>query len=342
MAFTAQSTTGLADMISKLNTFLSGEGWSTHHVPASGEFAAYKNPSGSTWITLATKWDTATPVNLGIYQWHGAAYSGAANPWAQTNDSGNGAASGTNATLATQRSVSAASGADVVNFFWCFEDTNYFHVVMRTHVAGTERYQHFGAGLLTKYNDWTGGEYGYGHRQDTVNTNAPPPAGSTILLDGLIADTGALTNAEEYAATLHIEGMANQSGSGKWGVVMGNQASVNLGNDRAAVARIHILGGFRGGVFAGNLGNFIGTYGRGLIPMYPVVPFYWNRTTGNVHGPLGYMPDCRGVSLANFAAEDTITVGSDTWQVFPSHRYLSSGGTAGFTGFQGIAYKQVS
>ena len=339
MAFTNQTTSSLADFVSKLNTFLGANGWTTHHVPASGEFAAYKNPSGSTWITLATQWDTASPRRIGIYQWHGAAYSGASSPWNQTNDSGNGAASTTDATLAGQRHVDmSASGPQE---FWCFEDDDYFHVVVR---RDTDRYEHFGAGLLAKYNDWTGGEYCYGQAVDvTFNTNTCLRGGASYLLDGLSADdTPGFTNMEERCATLHLEGFDNQPGSGKWAVVMGNQPSANLGVDRAAVGRVHVNGGFRSGLFAPLFGQFAGTVQRGLVPMYPVVVAYWNRTNNDVYGPLGAMQDVRGVSIKDFVAGQEITFGGDTWVVFPSHRRQDSGATAGFTARQGIAYKQVA
>ena len=89
MSYTNQLTTNLADLISKLNTFLSGvPGWTTHHVPANGEFAARKTGVGFD-IGFASQWDTASPDYLGIYQWHGAAYNPAFSPWDQNDDSGN-------------------------------------------------------------------------------------------------------------------------------------------------------------------------------------------------------------------------------------------------------------
>ena len=45
MAFTSQATSSLADCVSKLNTFLAANGWTTHHAPGSGEFAARLVPA---------------------------------------------------------------------------------------------------------------------------------------------------------------------------------------------------------------------------------------------------------------------------------------------------------
>lgn len=340
MAFTSQACSGLADMVSKLNTFLNGEGWTTNHNAGTGVFAADKNPTGTTWITFGSQWAPATPNTLGVYQWHGNTFNTGLNPWAQTNDSGNGAASASNATLLTARRAVLDTGG-AVDHLWVFEDTNYFHAVARH--GASDRYVHFGAGLLTKYNDWTGGEYCYAQATDTSNPSpGPTRTTASYLLDGLSISGTPFTSLQLFVATIHAEGLNNEGGSSKWMVSMGNQASGSLGTDRAGNARIHAVGGFRGGPFSSLFGNFPGTFARGLVPMYPMPVFYWNRTTDNAEGPLGYQPDVRGVSMRNFQAEDSVTVGSDTWVLFPSHRIQTTGATAGFTGQQGIAYKQVA
>lgn len=340
MAFTSQACSGTADLFSKLNTFLSGEGWTTNYNAGTGVFAADKNPTGTVWITLAAQYNTSTPNNAGIYQWHGNTFNTGLNPWGQTNDSGNGAASTADATLATARRADMTTGG-AADHFWCFEDTNYFHVVFRR--GASDRYVHFGAGYLEKYNDFTGGEYCYAQATDTTNATPVVRTTASYLLDGAAVSGTPFTSLQLFVATMHLEGLNNQGGSSKWGVCMGNQSSGSLGTDRAGNARVHVNGGFRAGMFAPLFGAFPGTFARGLVPMYPIVPIYWNRTTDNAEGPLGKMPDVRGVSMRNFQAEDSILVGSDTWVLFPAHRIQTTTPlTAGFTGVQGIAYKQVA
>jgi hypothetical protein len=344
MSYTNQTTSSLPDLISKLNTFLSGTpGWTTNHVPASGVFAARKTGSGFD-IGFASQWNVASPNNLGIYQWIGGAYNAGVNPWQQTNDSGNGAASTVDATLGSNRH------APITNTpvqFWCFEDDNYFHCVVQ---ATATIFVHFGAGLLDKTSDWTGGEYVYGYRRDTANgaTQVLSAGSATYLLDGLLQNftPGLTTLAETYAATIHAEGLAGQGGSEKWCVSMGNQPSANLGNDRqgSPQPRRHWLGGYRGGPHAKNLGLFRGSLQRGLCPMYPITSFYWRRSPDELHGPMGQMRDVRGLNIRDFAAGDEITVGSDVWVVFPAGQKSAADiitGT-GFTGYQGIAYKKVT
>lgn len=345
MSYTNQTTTNLADLISKLNTFLSGTpGWTTNHIPASGVFAARKTGSGFD-IGFATQWDTGTPGNLGIYQWYNAAYNTGVSPWQQTNDSGNGAASTSNASLNGARYVPITN---TPLQFWCFEDDNYFHAVVQ---VSTSVYAHFGAGYLDKFNDWTGGEYVYGYLRDTTfaSSAALSTGSASYLLDGLVMNVPGigLTNAELFCATMHAEGLAGQGGSEKWCVVMGNQGSGNLGNDRqgSPQPRRHMLGGYRGGLHVKDLNvAFRGTLARGLVPMAPIIPYYWRRSPDELYGPMGQMKDVRMLNIANYEAGDEITVGSDTWVTFPaaSKSTTDSNTVAGTTGYQGIAYKKVT
>lgn len=344
MSYTNQTTSSLADLISKLNTFLSGTpGWTTNHIPASGVFAARKTGAGFD-IGFASQWDTTSPGNLGVYQWHNAAYNTGVSPWAQTNDSGNGAASTTNATLATARHVAITN---TPLQFWCFEDDNYFHCVVQ---VTTSIFVHFGAGVMDKFNDWTGGEYVYGHRRDTLfgGSTAISAGNSTYLLDGRLTDTspGLDAGAELHAATIRAEGLAGQGGSERWCVSMGNQPSANLGNDRqgSPQPRRHWMGGYRGGLHAKSLGLFRATLGRGLCPIYPIVSYYWRRSPDQVYGPMGVMKDVRGANIRDFAAGDEVTVGSDVWVVFPSGQKALSDlfSDPGYAGYQGIAYRKVT
>jgi len=337
MAYTNQTTTTLPDLISKLNTFLAANGWTTHHVPASGEFAARKTATGVD-VALAGQWNTSSALHMAIYQWHGAAYNSGASPWAQTNDSGNGAASTSNASIVTERLIGNV-GSPLQ--FWCFEGDYYFHVVIEASVG---EYVHFGAGSLEKFNDWTGGDYVYGHRfNGSSSTNSAVDAGTTNLLDGLVNGT----NLEKHAATVYLIGMLNQPAGGIYGVVMGNQSAASLGQDRQSVPkdRVHLMGGFRGGPSTLQWGMFHGNVASGLLPGYPITIFHRDvlggTPTGDIEGPLGRMPDVRGMSIRNYAGGDELVIGSDTWVVFPSFKkYPGSGSLANTSGYQGIAYRK--
>jgi hypothetical protein len=335
MANTNQTTTGLVDMISKLNTFLAAQGWTTTHTPASGEWAARKTSSGVD-VALATQWEVASPDHLGIYQWNGAAYNTGASPWAQNNDSGTGAASTTNSGLAFQR---IAGNLATCTQFWCYEEDFYFHVVVEESAG---KYVHFGAGSLEKFNDWTGGDYVYGHRfNGTSGSNYAVNAGSTGILDGLVSGT----NLEQHAATVYLTGMLNQPAGGLYGVVMGAQNAANLGQDRQGTPkdRVHLMGGFRAGPSVLQWGMFYGNIASGLLPGYPITIFHRDvlggSPTNDIEGPLGRMKDVRGMSIKNYAGGDEITIGGDTWVIFPQY---TKGAGANTSGNQGIIYKKIA
>ncbi len=343
MSYINESVSSLADLITKLDAFLTGTpGWTQDVLDTgNGKWAVHKTGAGFE-CRIAAKWDTATPSNVGLYQYLGA-YNVGAEPYAQADDSGNGAQSGTNATLAGARYV-AITNTPVQ--YWCFEDDNYFHVVVETSAGN---FKHFGCGQLAKFGDWTGGEYVYGqHIAATGTTLVGVAVNNTAILDGLASDGGtpAVNNMEEFVATLHVESLPNQVASGKYAVFMGNQGSGNLGNDRQAApkARGHFFGGFRAGPYARPLSRFMAaTDLSGHMPLYPIVGFYWDRSTGDVYGPMGYMKDVRGCSLRNLVGGDELTIGGDTWIVFPTRaRWTGSGAHTSTSDYQGIAYKKVT
>ena len=289
---------------------------------------------------MATQWDTASPSALGVYQWSGAVYSGASSPWAQNNDSGNGYASTSNS------SITLARHAQIGNTpiqMWVMEEDYYFHVVVETSVG---LYTHFGAGNLDKFNDWTGGDYVYGQWQHTSPVSRPAVTpNTTCLLDGLTAGT----NMENHAATVYLTGMLNQPAGGIYGVVMGPQSAASLGNDRQAApkARIHLPGGFRGGFGALNWGVFPGDIAAGLLPGYPITIMHKDvlggSPTNDFEGPLGRMPDVRGMNIKNYAGGDELTIGGDTWVIFPAYKKGTDSGTQfATTGYQGIIYKKIT
>jgi len=339
MSFTNQNVSSMVDLITKLDTFLAGTpGWTTHNTAfASGEWAARKTPSGID-IGFASQWDTAAPSALGIYHFHGGAYNSGNSPWDQNDDSGNGAASTTDATILGAR---FAGITDTPVQFWCFEDDHYFHVVVEWTFSGSLVYSHFGAGYLDKFNDWDGGEYVYGGRANLgTASDAAVLQFSYNLLDGL-AFGGTM---QLHAATIHMENMADQVAGGKYAVQLGNHSSGSLGNDRQTVpkARIHAAGGFRAGPGDMNWGQFAGTLAAGLLPAYPILTFHWNRTNGHVYGPLGVVKDVGGINIKNYVAGQELTISSDTWIVFPSFKKWISGSKSGTTLHQGMMYKKIT
>ena len=340
MANINEQTSSMADFITKLDAFLTTNGWTQDRlVTGSGEWAISKAAVSDT-VRLAAQWDTGTPGNLGLYQYLGAYNIGLA-PYAQADDSGNGAQSTSNATLGTARHVPL--GSTPIQY-WAFEEDHYFHVVVE---SSSGQFRHFGAGQLSKFGDWTGGTYVYGQRiAGTSTSQVGLQLVDTSLLDGIAMDgiNPTTNDMELYVATLHCEGLPGQVASGKYAVHMGNQASGNLGNDRQStpIARSHFVGGHRGGPWARVLSRFEGSDLSGHLPMYPIGSMYWRRGNSDAYGPMGVMKDVRGVSIRDYVGGQELTIGGDTWVIFPVRtKWSGSGAHTSTTDYQGIAYKKI-
>lgn len=334
MSYINEQTTSLADLVSKLNTFLTGTpGWTQdEHTPASGKWAIHKST-----VYVSFRWDTSSPNHLGVY--HALGYTGGNDPGNHPNDSGNGAISGTDSVIDDQRNVEIGNSPIQ---YWCFEDDTYAHVVVET---ADSYFTHFGFGILDKLGDWTGGEYAYGHKKYHAQVPVAIRGAASVLLDGLCKDNdpSGQTDRELFAATVHAEGLPNEGGSSKWAVHMGDQASGDLGTDRATNARIHFCGGFRGGPIARPFGWFNANSEKALVPMYPIGSFYWDRTDDSARF-MGWAKDVRGVNMRYFVGGQELTVGSDTWTVFPTWFKATGpfGTTLNTSAWQGIAYKKVT
>ena len=316
-----------------------------------GEWALSKIAQGTNTpdIQVAFQWDTASPNALGIYQYLHASGAGnfnnlRAGPWDQDNDSGNGAASTTDATLLTARSVPLSN---TPQRYWAFTGTTpaeYVHIVVRVNATD---YVHFGWGELEKFNDWNGGCYAYGFRQQlVVNQNQTIQTGTSILLDG-VANDGSSPNPtngmELFMATIQADGLPQQAAAGLWSVVGGNQADTGL--DRQSngggtdTARVFMVGGYRGNELARSIGGLGVTPDQGFLPAYPIMIWYWNRVPSTVYGPIGVMPDVQGANIAEFSAGDEVVIGSDTWVLFPAFN-KGLGNEIGSTKHQGMMYKR--
>lgn len=332
MSYTNQTVSSMADFIDKLQTFLSGTpGWTIDdHTPASGRLALTKST-----VRIAMQWDTSNPNSLGLYQYEGAVWNGSNSPWAQNNDSGNGGASTSEATLALGR---RAVITNTPVQFWCFEDDTYVHVVVQ--VNSTPRFEHFGFGILDKIGTWTGGEYCYGYRHASSGSSAQLNVLNSVLLGNSVESTSA------FMPTVHIEGVGGTAGTDIWAVCAGeNQSAAQLGTDRAGNDRTHVIGGSSGGYIGAPLGNrFVTTKATAFTPMTPVVLYFYDRTDGNLYGPIGSMKDVRFMSCRYYEGGDEFQVGGDTWVVFPTRTKAEVVGaqSAGRSGYAGLAYKKVT
>lgn len=353
MAFTNNTVTSVADLIDKLNTFMGSAGWTAEHLDITttagtgGEWAMRRSSN----LRFAASWDAANSgTKLGLYHYVDQNYVISDRPWGQDHDSGNGAASTLEADIEDERHVILAAAPIQ---YWAFEDDHYTHVIVE---RTSGNYVHFGWGDMLLFGDWVGGQYCYGQAENlTAFTSGAISFIDTISyhIDGHFNDNaaqGISSGTELRAATIHAEGLPNQTALGMWMISAGGEASPQtvFGDDRqsndgvsADVARHMFIDGLRAGVpVEGFHRPSAGTDISGFQAMWELAPRYFDDSTGDTYGPMGRIPDVRGINMTNFAGGDTIVQGGDTWVVFPAARKFTSG--SGSSGHLGIAYKQVS
>jgi hypothetical protein len=330
MAFTNQSTVSLVDFITKLDSFLTTNGWTQDEFTVGDGTWAVSNVGTGREVRIVAQWDTSSPNFLALYHYIGGAYDSMNDPWGQINDSGNGTNAGT---LDTQ--IDDSRSVQITNTpvqFWAFEDDYYVHVVVE---ISTGAYRHFGFGMLDKFNDWDGGAYCYGQWPGAgPNYNTGVSENVLAPFDGF--SSGSLV--QRYTTTLHVENVGTMLAAQKW-AIHGSDGMTITDQDRQASPqdRERLVWGARNGPVAIPFAPQAGTDLAGNAPLTPIVVALAD-TTGQI--PLGQIQDVRQVSMRNYVGGNTIVVGSDTWYLFPAMEKKTSLFAA--TGNIGLAYKQVS
>ena len=339
MAFQTGQSTSMIDLFQKLSLFATTggagpPGWTENFSDYSTNRRLFLSKST---LFISWNWDPATPANVGIYQATGF-INGTTAPGNHTGDSGQGIVSNSNATLATGRFIPLD---DDTNTYWFFEHDTYLHVVVQTSTSPIT-FAHFGMGILNpKFGDnWTGGEYCYGHK-NTASVSASNNAiqsDATYLLDGLLS-----TSNLAFGASLKMSGIPNQ-GASIWGISFAGVADVgaggdSAGTDRGGSARSRVYGGYRGNGLGRAVGRIGSSNAEGLVDMYQINAFA--QTTASKLFFLGTMPDVRGINIQYFSGGDEVVIGGDTWVLFPS-RIKGEFNSASTSKYQGIAYKKVT
>ncbi len=337
MAETTGSALGLEDFFGQLLTYVGNlSGWTvdeTITTVSSGRQCAVSKGN----LFVQWRWNAASPNTVAMYQSTG--FASATRAGTQAGDSGNGYNGGTSTTetnLASERCIEEMGNAAFPSYYF-YTDSNatYVHVVVEI-TAGD--FRHFGFGNIEKFGDWgtgSGGEYVYGN----AGVNLPTPhfqSSASFLLDGFLSSTSRVRK----AATMRLSGLPDQ-GSEVYGVVWGrpgSNSSIGTSTDSAGNDRLAVQGGARGGPLAAGFGWAPPESSTGLSLFQPVACFYKNYvpTVDRIY-LLGFQPDVRCVHLKYLAAKGTVSLGSQTWRVFPMVRRVD-GSAAGDTGFAGIAY----
>lgn len=334
MAFETGTANSQEDLVSKIFTFLTSNGWTQDEFTSQGASAGDTGQAsihrGDVYVHF--RWFGSDLDNIAMYQSTG--YTALNDPWDHPNDSGNGTTSASS--LSTQRRVEGIGNGPFTKY-WFFEDDTtapYFYCVLE---YSPGLFRHFGFGNIEKIGTWTGGEFCAGH--SWPSPSSPTGSSNTLLMDGLHTSTSASNELEP--ATIRIgSGFPNQ-GASIWANV-GNGTSTWVSTDRAGNTRSKVVGGMRASFMLKAHGGVASSPLNGYTSLIPIPIFYEDfDPTDNVWVPLGYMIDCRHINIKNYSAGEEVSVGSDTWVLFPivRKRFLNDGQEESRNG--GIAYRKV-
>lgn len=301
MAYENGTATSQEDLMTKLRTFATSNGWTSDDWDTTNdEFAMHRNS-----IYPSFRWDnTASTGGISIHQALG--FTGGQTPGNHPNDSGNGQKAGT--PINTERRLDRIGDGTFPNYYF-FSGSVYLHVVLE---YATGLYRHMVFGELEKVGTWTGGEFTMGHIWSTAagQKDNPTYAAHYLPFDAVH------NNLANETGTVHLEGFPDQPASGRWGLVTAMQSG--LGNDGDSNGRAPIVGGVRDGPLTTAFQFIAANPSNGYIPLIPIPLFYAYYTpTPDEWRLLGFVPGMRVINIRNLSEGDEFTLGSDVWKVFP-------------------------
>lgn len=316
MSYQTGTATDGTDLLQKLSTFLTSAGWTINKDQAQGSGWWISAQKGSSlFANLVSDPASGTTSNPGpfIYLYGATGYSSGSAYNAQPGTSG-------------QAAVNRLSGPFTKYYF--FEGDDYCHIVIEVS-AGVFRHIHIGT--VEKACTFTGGHY-FMTTQIYVSTTSP--SDPTNANHNFPWETRTNTTlGENYV-------YANAGDGARWfenytGATQGTRIGSGIIDSSAASASAIERRGLASFLFkrTPNVSN-------GITPLVPI--FLQLEMASGLWCILGQAKDLRFVSLANYAAGETITIGSDEWLVFPytARSETTGGSTSELSGYYGFAYKK--
>lgn len=225
---------------------------------------------------------------------------------------------------------------------------DYVHAVCQ---ISARVWRHFLFGLMptaNKFGTWTGGEYMFGHAWNpaaggisdpydvdhgspfgraSVNAANEPQKNGVIRCDGLVG--GQEWFAHVYGTNLSITNTVNKP------VGDVNDSSFPLGHCVVA----GMIEGF--GSLHKRLGASLIARGAALVPLTVFANFSFSGNDG--YCALGEIPDVYAVNMREFTPGEQITIGSDTFVMFPVVNSDTVNTVNGdeYSGYEGLAYRII-
>lgn len=301
MAYETGVASSIEDLVSKLFTFATGEGWTQDELDLTANYGTLHR--GNVYVSF--RWDTSPSTDLAVYQSLG--WTAAQEPHEQDDDSGQG---DTTTPINSGRRCNFESSGPYTSYFFFASDSapHYIYCVVQ---VSSGIYRHaFGFGDLDKSNDWTGGEFAYAHYWDQLDSNIDDPSrgAHSFLLDNACTSIAVV-------GTVHAEDLPAQGVDEKWLVSFKGSAG---GTDTAGETRRICIGTARGGGWTSALAWIPVSQVNAYKAFIPIEVWYKDTTTSpDTIYKLGRMPGIVIVNMKSLSPGDEITIGSDTYTVFP-------------------------
>lgn len=321
MAYETGTSTGPADLLQKLETFASGEGWTVNqgavegsgyrlHISKSGLYFNFRAYNNETCYVSGTS-DTS---KYHILMNGSDSYDGADDwddqPGAPDRYTGTGEAGRCHAGM-----CDVPGGYTAYHFF---AGTDFIHIELE---FNSNKFQRMGFGQLALVGtSGTEGAYFYG------SFGFHPSAGTYA------ATIDNTSQAEHFPFRAGSYVTSGRRGSS---FVRINEGGFNgwasSGRNNTSVVTDEACSG--GGVHDYMLRECSADNINGLGVLIPCLVSY---NQGSYLSPFGTIPELRQVNIKNIDPGQEITFGSDTWKCFPWYE------KTGFSGNRGIAYKKVT
>lgn len=195
---------------------------------------------------------------------------------------------------------------------WFFANGNEVHVtVRRSDITGA--YCHFAFGCLTKYGSYVGGTYFDGSYFNTENTGSGEWNGS---------DHGLFGYGSQFCGSVRVD---HDGYTDRWLKLYGGFDQ----QERKAMTQVGPLDVTNEYTLDQNyptfeLGRLVGAADDNAFSarsvLHTIEVAVRRAGTPVYYSPVGYIDNTRYISLAKFSPEEEITIGSDTWVVFPVAR----------------------
>lgn len=292
-------------VMAALQTFAAAQGWTTNENNTTTKVLALS--SGTVYV--AFQYNDPSGSTQSFKMAHALGYTGGNNFWNHPSDCGQTHQFNTTANYEQSFGLYRIGLGPYtsVRFFG-----NSSQITMALEItAGVFHYIMFGN--ITKYGDWTGGEFSACTFRASTDTNFL--TSGVMPFDGRAAET---THPGIWKMSMmHIEGLPNQPAGGKWGKMARSDITGVLTQDRAANQIARLKGATKSAFNLHCWGLINSDVLPGKTPLIPMQLFYQDFADSDDYYPLGVIPDIYQCSIENFDAGDEITIGSDTFQFLP-------------------------